>query len=80
MANKETNKKLAEDQNENGENFDAKAMLMENSEKGTVIKYKDRVKVKLTKDTVYQKAGKVYSPHRIKAEALVKQGLAEYVK
>jgi len=77
---KETTKKVEEGQNPDGVNFDAKAMLMENSEKKTVIKYKDRVTVKLLKDTIYQKAGKVYSPHRIKAEALVKQGLAEYVK
>lgn len=81
MADKKENtKKLAEDQNEEGTAFDSKTMISENSDKKTVIKYADRVKVKLLKDTVYQKAGKEYSPHRIKAEALVKQGLAEYVK
>ena len=78
--NKEKAKKVAEDQNEDATAFDAKAMIAENSEKKTVIKYADRVKVKLLKDTVYQKAGKVYSPHRIKAEAMIKQGLAEKVK
>lgn len=81
MADKKENvKKLAEDQNPDGTAFDAKAMIAENSEKGTKVKFTDRVKVKLLKDTVYQKAGKEYSPHKIKAEALVKQGLAEYVK
>jgi len=78
--NKEKAKKVAEDQNAEGTAFDAKAMITENAKKKTVIKYADRVKVKLLKDTVYQKAGKVYSPHRIKAEALIKQGLAEKVK
>jgi len=72
--------KKAEDQNENGTNFDAKKMIEDNTEKGTKIKYADRVAVRLLKDTVYQKAGKVYSPHRVKAEALVKQEIAEYVK
>ena len=80
MADKEKAKKLAEDQNAEGTAFDAKAMISENAENKTVIKYAERVKVKLLKDTVYQKAGKVYSPHKIKAEALIKQGLAERVK
>jgi len=80
MADKEKAKKLAEDQNAQGTTFDAKAMISENAEKKTVIKYTERVKVKLLKDTVYQKEGKVYSPHKIKAEALIKQGLAERVK
>ena len=70
----------AEDQNPDGVNVDAKAMLLENSEKGTIVRFKDRVKIKLLKDTVYQKAGKVYSPHRVKAEYLVKEGIAELVK
>lgn len=80
MANKETAKKVAEDQNAEGTAFDAKAMISENAENKTVIKYADRMQVRLLKDTIYQKAGKVYSPHRIKAEALIKQGLAEKVK
>lgn len=71
---------LSGDQNPDGVNFDAKEMIKDNSEKKTVIKYAERVTVKLLKDTVYQKAGKVYSPHKIKAEALVSQGIAEYVK
>ena len=73
-------KVLAEGQNEGGENFDAKAMLLKNSEEGTKIKYTDRLTVKLVKDTLYQKAGKVYSPHKIKAQALVDAGIAEFVK
>ena len=61
-------------------NFDAKEMLLENGAKETKIRFNDRVEIKLIKDTVYQKTGKVYSPHRVKAEAMVKQGIAEYVK
>lgn len=77
---KENKPQLAEDQNAEGTNFDAKAMLKENGEKKTVIKFKDRLKVELIKDTVYQKKGKIYSPHKVKAEALVAQGLAKFVK
>ena len=70
----------AEDQNPDGVNFDAKKMIDDNSAKGTKVKYADRVAIKLLKDTVYQKAGKVYSPHRVKALAMVEQGIAELVK
>jgi len=71
---------MAKEEEKEVVNFDAEAMLKENGEKKTVIRFSDRVEVKLIKDTVYQKAGKVYSPHKVKAEALVKQGIAEYVK
>lgn len=71
---------LAGEQNANGVSFDAKEMISKNAEAKTVIRYADRVKVKLIKDTKYQKSGKVYSPHKVKAIALVEQGIAEYVK
>lgn len=77
---KEKTKEVAEDQNPDGVNFDAKKMIEENTQKGTKVKFADRVKVRLLKDTVYQKKGKEYSPHRVKAEALVAQEIAEYVK
>lgn len=80
MAKQANKPQIAEDQNPDGTNFDSKAMLAENAEKGTVVKFADHVEVRLLKDTVYQKAGKVYSPHRVKALALVKQGIAELVK
>lgn len=80
MAKEEKATTVAEDQNPNGTNFDAKKMIEENTEKKTKVKFTDRVKVRLLKDTVYQKAGKEYSPHKVKAEALVNQGIAEYVK
>jgi len=77
---KENTIKTDEDQNPDGTNFDAKAMLVENGKNKTVIKYRDRVEVELIKDTLYQKKGKVYSPHRVKAEALVAQLIAKYTK
>lgn len=73
-------RKFSEDQNPKGTNFDSKKMIEENTEKKTKVKFTDRVKVRLLKDTIYQKKGKEYSPHRVKAEALVEQKIAEYVK
>lgn len=81
MAKEEKNEtKLGFDQNANGINVDAKEMLLENGKKGTIIKYTDRVEVRLLKDTVYQKAGKIYSPAKVKGDFLVSKGIAEYVK
>jgi len=79
MADKKT-ADTAPDQNEGGISVDTKAMLLENGKKGTVIKYRDRVEVRLLKDTLYQKAGKVYSPAKVKGDFLVAQKIAEYVK
>jgi len=59
---KEEVKKVSEGQNPDGVNFDAKEMISKNAEAKTVIRYKDRVKVRLLKDTTYQKKGKEYSP------------------
>lgn len=68
------------DQNPNGVNVNAKEMLLENGAKGTVIRYTDRVEIELVKDTVYQKAGKIYSPAKVKADFLVSKGIAKYTK
>lgn len=62
------------------QSFDAKKMLLENAEKGTKIRYTDRTKVRLLKPTKNMKAGTEYSPAKVKAEALVLQGIAEYIK
>lgn len=80
MSTKEKAAAPASDRNEEGVNVDAKAMLIENGEKGTVIRYTDRVKVRLLKDTKYMKEGKVYSPHKVKADWLIKNKIAEAVK
>lgn len=73
MANKKETEELA-----NG--FDAKAMLAENGAKKTVIRYADRVKLEIIKDTRHYKAGQIITPHRVMGEALVKQEIAKEVK
>lgn len=70
---KQNNEKLT-----NG--FDSKAMLLENGKKGTVIRYNDRVRLKIIKETRHYKEGKIITPHKVMGEALVKQGIAEVAK
>jgi hypothetical protein len=60
--------------------FSAKAMLLENAKKGTKIKYNDRKKVEIVKATNHYKIGMIVTPHRIKADALISQGIAKEVK
>lgn len=62
------------------EAFDAKEMIAENAQKGTKVTFTDRVKVEMIKPTKNLKVGKVIAPHKVKAEALIKQGLAKKVK
>ena len=57
--------------------FDVKKMLSLNAEKGTKIKYTDRTAVEITADTKFYKKGQIVSPHKVKAEALIAQGLAK---
>lgn len=80
MAKEAKNSENAGEQNPEGVDVQAKEMLLENGKKGTVIRYADRTEIRLVKDTKYQKAGKVYSPHKVKADWLVQQKIAEYVK
>jgi len=60
--------------------FDAKAMLLENAEKGTKIRYSDRKKVEIVKATKHYKVGMIVNPHLVKGLALIKQGIAKEVK
>ena len=60
--------------------FNVKAMLLENAEKGTKIKYTDRKKVEIVKETKHYKVGMIVNPHLVKAEALIKQGIAKAIK
>ena len=60
--------------------FDARTMLKEAADNKTKMKYKDRMTVRRTTDTMYFKAGQIHSPSKVKALALIKQGLAEKVK
>ena len=76
MAKKETTS--TEDLLPNG--FDSQAMLAENGKKRTVIRYNDRVKLKIVKDTRHYSEGQIITPHKVMGEALVKQGIAEAYK
>ena len=60
--------------------FNVKAMLLENAEKGTKIKYSYRKKVEIVKETKHYKVGMIVNPHLVKAEALIKQGIAKAIK
>lgn len=60
--------------------FSAKAMLKENGEKGTKFFYADRLEVEIVQETRHYKVGQKIKPHKVMAEALVKQGIAKLVK
>ena len=68
----------AEDQLPNG--FDSQAMLKENGEKKTVIRYADRVRLEIIQDTRHYRVGQIINPHKVMGEALVKQGIAKEAK
>ena len=67
-----------------------KEMITRNAKKLTKFKYKDRVEVLCLKNTFIEQkngekrpvlvAGKTYKPHRLMAEQMVKDKVAEYVK
>lgn len=60
----------------NGE-FSSKEMLKDNADKKTKIRYTDRLKVEILYDTQFYKAGQIINPHKVKGEALIKQGIAK---
>jgi len=60
--------------------FSSRAMLLENAKKGTKIFYSDRLKVEIVKETRHYKVGMVLSPHKVKGEALINQGIAKEYK
>lgn len=57
--------------------FDSKKMIAEHAEKGTIIDYNERLTVEITSDTKYYKKGDIVSPHKIKGQALIDQGIAK---
>ena len=67
-------------ENQEAATFSAKAMLLENAQKGTKIKYNDRLKVEIVKATTHYKVGMIINPHKVKAEALINAGIAKKVK
>lgn len=60
--------------------FDAKAMIEKHAKAGTKIKYAERKKVEIVKETKHYKVGMILEPHVIKADALIEQGIAKEVK
>lgn len=72
MADTDKKEKLA--------SFDSKKMLLENGEKGTKIRYTDRMQVEIIKNTKHYNIGDVQNPHKVKAEALIAQGIAKEYK
>jgi len=62
-----------------GTEFSSKKMLAEHAEKGTKIKYNDRLEVKILHDTQFYTAGQIINPHLVKGQALIDQGIAEKV-
>lgn len=71
-------KQTTEDLLPNG--FDSKAMLAENGAKKTVIRYADRMKLRIVTATRHYAEGQIITPHKVMGEALIKQGIAEEVK
>jgi len=57
--------------------FDSKKMLLSNGEKGTKIKYTDRMQVEVVKSTKFYNVGDILNPHKVKAQALIDQGIAK---
>jgi hypothetical protein len=57
--------------------FDSKKMLKENGAAGTKIKFTDRMKVEYIKGTQFVKAGTIIAESKVKALALISQGIAK---
>lgn len=75
MATKE--KELTEG---NGLGMDAKGMIEENAKEKTVIRYGDRMKLKIITNTKHYKEGQIINPHTVMAKQLIKDGIAQEVK
>jgi hypothetical protein len=62
------------------ETFDSKVMLSRANEKKLKIRYTDRVKLEIIKETKHYKLGKIITPHRLVADELVRLDIAKVVK
>lgn len=65
---------------EKAKTMDSKAMLKEHGEKGTKIKYRDRIELEIIENTKFYKKGDKIFPHRIMGLQLIKDGIAKKVK
>lgn len=57
-----------------------KEMLTENAKNNTKIKYNDRLKVEIVKETKHYKEGQIITPHRTIALFLIEKGIAKEVR
>lgn len=71
---------MAKETEEKEGSFSSKEMLTENAAKKTVIRYADRVQLEIVKATRHYKFGDKIAPHKVMAEALIKQGIAKEAK
>ena len=57
--------------------LDAKKLLKEHGEKGTKIKYRDRVELEIVKETKHYKVGQRIRPHKVLGDQLLKDKVAK---
>lgn len=60
--------------------MNSEEMIETNAKNGTVIKYGDRVKLEVVKDTTFYKKGQIINPHKVMGEQLVKDGICKEAK
>lgn len=60
--------------------MDAKGMLKEHAEKGTKIRYRERIELEIIESTEFYKKGQKISPHKVMGEQLIKDKIAKRVK
>ena len=57
--------------------FSSKKMLTDNADKGTKIRYTDRMAVEIIKDTDFYKKGQLINPHKVKGQTLIDQKIGK---
>ena len=60
--------------------LDTKKVLKDAAQKKLKVKYNDRLKVKVVKDSKHLRKGYIFSPHKVIAEGYIKSELVELVK
>lgn len=58
----------------------SKAMLAKANQEKRTIKFSDRVKLEIIKDTKYYRVGQEINPHRLVAEQLIESKIAKELK
>lgn len=60
--------------------IDSKAMLAKANKEKKTIRYRDRVKCEIIKDTRFYDKAQIINPHPLVAEELISKGIAKKVK